>query len=59
MATGIITTGNGNLLLKQSGKIPVTIRQFLLQCKKKTKTPRFDSPWFGRMVLLPLFIPQW
>ena len=36
--------GHGNLLLKQSGKIPVAIPRFLL-CKKKT--PSLDSPWFG------------
>ena len=35
---------HGNLLLKQSGKIPVAIPRFLL-CKKKT--PSLDSPWFG------------
>ena len=36
---------HGNLLLKQSAKIPVAIPRFLL--RKKKKTPSFDSPWFG------------
>ena len=49
---------HGNLLLKQSSKIPVAIPRFL---PRKKKTPPFDSPWFGLflMVPLPLFIPHW
>ena len=49
MATGIY---QGNLLLKQSGKIPVAIPWFLLR-KKKGETPSFDSPW---LLLALLFI---
>ena len=36
---------HGNLLLKQSSRIPVAIPRFLLRTLQKT--PSFDSPWFG------------